>query len=89
MGAVAMLLRNRPEEEMERLQVKQAREIIYRPRQAQSERRVAEYLRTTRVTVRKYHVLALREGCPHGEEEPPSDRELLDRLEPTVPPARL
>jgi transposase len=71
---------------MERLHVNQIREIIYRLRQGQSERQVAEDLGMSRVTIHKYHMLALHLGYLLSEEELPSDRELVAKLGPKAAP---
>ncbi len=71
---------------MERLHVNQVREIIYRLRQGDSERQVAEDLGMSRVTVHKYHMLAFRLGYLTSECELPSDRELVANLGPKVAP---
>lgn len=83
---VAILLRNKPEGEMERLDVKQIREIIYRLRQGQSERQIATDLGMSRVTIHKYYMMAVRHGHMDNEDELPTDREMVEILGPTMAP---
>ncbi len=71
---------------MERLHVKQIRDIVYRLRQGQSERQIARDLGMSRVTIHKYYMMALREGYMDNEEELPTDRELVAKLGPAVSP---
>ena len=71
---------------MERLDVKQIREIIYRLRQGQSEREIARDTGISRVTVHKYYMMALAQGYMDSEGELPTDRELVERLGPTFSP---
>ena len=71
---------------MERLDVKQIREIIYRLRQGLSERQVAADLGMSRVTIHKYYMMALDQGYMEGEGELPTDRELVASLGPWVAP---
>jgi len=71
---------------MERLDVKQIREIVYRLRQGQSERQVAADLGMSRVTIHKYYMMALDQGYMDNEGELPTDRELVGKLGPWVAP---
>ena len=71
---------------MERLDVKQIRDIVYRLRQGQSERQIARDLGMSRVTIHKYYMVALREGYMDSEEELPTDRELVASLGPAIAP---
>ncbi len=71
---------------MERLQVKQIRDIVYRLRQGQSERQIARDTGMSRVTIHKYYCMALDQGYMDGEEELPTDRELVAKLGPTFSP---
>ncbi len=73
---------------MERLHVNQVRDIVYRLRQGQSERRIAADLGMSRVTIHKYHEMAEREGYLKTEVELPTDKELLSKLGPVVAPPR-
>jgi len=74
---------------MERLHVNQVRDIVYRLRQGQSERRIAADLGMSGVTVHKYHELAQREGYLEPDQEIPPDRELVAKLGPLVAPPRM
>ena len=71
---------------MERLHVKQIRDIVYRLRQGQSERQIARDLGMSRVTIHKYYMMALDQGYMEGKEELPTDRELVASLGPWVAP---
>jgi transposase len=71
---------------MERLDVKQIREIIYRLRQGQSERQVARDTGISRVTVHKYYMMAVAKGYMDSDEELPTDRELVAALGPKFSP---
>lgn len=71
---------------MERLHVKQIRDIVYRLRQGQSERQIARDLGMSRVTIHKYYMMALREGYMDNEEELPTDRDLVAKLGPSIAP---
>lgn len=71
---------------MERLDLKQIREIIYRLRQGQSERQIARDTGISRVTVHKYYTMALSQGYMDRDDELPTDRELVERLGPWVSP---
>lgn len=71
---------------MERLDVKQIRDIVYRLRQGQSERQIARDVGMSRVTIHKYYMIALREGYMDNEEDLPTDRELVAKLGPAIAP---
>ncbi len=74
---------------MERLHMNRVREIIHRLQQAQSERQIAQDLRVSRLTVGKYHRLAKQEGYLDGNQNLPSNKELLAKLGPAKGPPRL
>ncbi len=73
---------------MERLHVNHIRDIIYRLRQGQSERKIARDLKLSRLTVSKYRGLAEQESYLGAELGLPSNKELLAALGPAKAPPR-
>jgi transposase len=73
---------------MERLSMHQIRDVIYRLRQAESDRQIARDLRLSRHTVQKYRVLAEEHGYLATETPLPTEKELRAALGPPIPPPR-
>jgi transposase len=87
-AVAAILLRDQPEEQMERLHVNQVRDIVYRLRQGESEREIALDLRVSRHTVAKYRELAMAAGYLDEARALPAGKELLASLGPVTPPPK-
>jgi transposase len=73
---------------MERLAMHQIRDVIYRLRQAESERQIARDLRLSRHTVQKYRRVAEEQGYLTGDTPLPTEKELRAMLGPAIPPPR-
>jgi transposase len=71
---------------MERLKMHQIRDIIYRLRSSQSDRRIARDLGCSRNTVRHYHERCERLGYLDAGSPLPSDQQLLESLGPAPKP---
>lgn len=87
-AVATILLWDQPEEQMERLHVNQVRDIVYRLRQGESERQIAQDLRVSRHTVARYRDLAKDAGYLDLTRGLPTDRELLCALGPAKAPPR-
>ena len=73
---------------MERLHMNYLRDLIYRLRQGESERRVAKDLRISRTTVRRYRELAQQQGFLLPNSLLPDDAVLSEALGPGPQPPR-
>lgn len=73
---------------MERLHMNHIREIVYRLRQGQSGRQIAQDLRVSRHTVSKYRQVAMEGGYLKGDQDLPGNKELLEKLGPAKAPPR-
>lgn len=73
---------------MERLSMHQIRDVIYRLRQAESERQIARDLRLSRHTVQKYRLLAEEHGYLTTDAALPTEKTLRVALGPPIPPPR-
>lgn len=73
---------------MERLHMHYVRDLIYRLRQGESERRIARDLRISRTTVRRYRELADEKGWLVAGSSLPDDAALADALGPPPQPPR-
>jgi transposase len=71
---------------MERLHMYQIRDLIYRLRQGESDRRVARDLGLSRHTVQKYRALAVQHEYLDPSRALPTPQELLASLGPPPPP---
>lgn len=71
---------------MERLHMNYLRDLIHRLRQGESERRIAKDLRISRMTVRRYRVLAEQHGFLLPSSPLPSDAALTEALGPSPRP---
>lgn len=71
---------------MERLKMHQIRDIIYRLRNGQSDRRIARDLACSRNTIRHYHERCERLGYLDAASPLPSDQQLLEALGPAPKP---
>ena len=74
---------------MERLHMNYLRDIIYRLRKGESERRIAQDLDLSRPTVHKYHELAKREGYLDLSQPLPQDGTLQAALGPGPKPPKI
>jgi transposase len=74
---------------MERLHMNYLRDIIYRLRKGESERRIAQDLNLSRPTVHKYHALAKREGYLDLSKPLPNDSSLQAALGPGPQPPKI
>ena len=73
---------------MERLHMNHIREIIYRLRQGQSGRQIAKDLRVSRLTVSKYRQMAKEGGYLKGDQDLPSNKDIVAKLGPAKGPPR-
>ena len=73
---------------MERLHMNYLRDLIYRLRAQESDRRIAADLSISRVTVRKYREWAAQQGYLALERPMPDDAVLADALGPAPRPPR-
>ena len=71
---------------MERIHMHYLRDIIYRLRAGESERRIARDLKMSRPTVHKYKEWAAAQGYLQPEQSLPESAELLAKLGPVSPP---
>lgn len=74
---------------MERLHMNYLRDILYRLRKGESERRIAQDLNISRPTVHKYHELAKREGYLDLSQPMPDDSTLQAALGPGPQPPKI
>lgn len=74
---------------MERLHMNYLRDIIYRLRAGESERRIARDLKISRPTVHKYHELAKREGYLDMDKALPAENVLKEALGPGPQPPKM
>lgn len=73
---------------MERLHVNQVRDVIYRLRQGESQRQIAQDLQMSRHTIARYQELAESQGYLDPTRLLPSDRDLRSALGPPKSPPR-
>ena len=71
---------------MERLNMRDIQDILYRLRKGESERAIASNLRHSRITIRRYHALAKEKGYLDPQTPLPDAQTLLKELGPPVPP---
>jgi transposase len=74
---------------MERLNMRDIQDILYRLRKGETERAIARDLRHSRLTIRRYRQLAQEKGYLNHDIPLPSAQELLAHLGPPTPPPAL
>ena len=74
---------------MERLHMHQIRDLVYRLRHGEGDRKIARDMAISRHTVAKYRELAQAAGYLEGQDVLPTEQELLARLGPAKSPPRI